>query len=67
MKWRKASRSSHNAENCVESARVPGSHEIAMRDSKQINGPQLRFVVGEFAGFLEEIKQGKYDMEERTS
>lgn len=62
MKWRKASRSGDNGENCVESVRVPGSHEIAARDSKEKNGPQLRFTISEWSTFLTEVKQGKHDM-----
>ncbi|WP_433227689.1 DUF397 domain-containing protein [Actinomadura formosensis] len=60
MKWRKASRTTANGENCVEVARIPD--EIAMRDSKNPDGPQQRFSILEVAAFFTEIKCGKYDL-----
>ncbi|WP_084263455.1 DUF397 domain-containing protein, partial [Actinomadura formosensis] len=53
MKWRKASRTTANGENCVEVARIPD--EIAMRDSKNPDGPQQRFSILEVAAFFTEI------------
>ncbi|MBD2892884.1 hypothetical protein amrb99_18040 [Actinomadura sp. RB99] len=37
--WRKASRSSNNGGNCVESVRISGT--VAIRDSKDPYGPAL--------------------------
>lgn len=62
MKWRKASRSNSNGELCVELARVPGSWQVAMRDSKEPTGPQHRFSVAQMAAFFKAVRQGKYDL-----
>ncbi|MBQ0905519.1 DUF397 domain-containing protein [Micromonospora sp. U21] len=40
--WRKSTRSGHNGGDCVEVAtNIPGI--VAVRDSKNIEGPALRF------------------------
>lgn len=61
MRWRKASRSSNNGGNCVETARV-SKKVAAVRDSKQPQGGTLMFTPDAFCAFLEEVKQGKYDL-----
>jgi hypothetical protein len=57
--WRTSSYT--NNETCVEVART-GSREIAARDSKDREGPQLRFDRPVFARLLNEIKAGKHDL-----
>ncbi|QKW32855.1 DUF397 domain-containing protein [Actinomadura sp. NAK00032] len=39
--WRKASRSGENGGNCVELADVAGASVVAVRDSKNPDGPVL--------------------------
>lgn len=50
LKWRKSSRSSDTGTNCVEVAFVPDA--VAVRDSKDPNGPMLTFSTSTFAAFL---------------
>jgi hypothetical protein len=59
--WRKASYSSSNGGNCVEVARnLPGV--VAVRDSKDPNGPALTFVAAEWETFVRAIKHGELDL-----
>lgn len=60
MKWRKASRTTANGENCVEVARLPSF--VACRDSKEPDGPKHRFSFAEMATFFNAIKNGDYDL-----
>jgi hypothetical protein len=57
--WRKSSYSSSSA-NCVEIAAVGAS--IAVRDSKDPDGPTLRYSRPGMAAFLAGIKAGKFDL-----
>jgi hypothetical protein len=61
MNWRKASRSTSNAEQCVEVAKT-GSQRIAARDSKNPKGPHLEFSRHSFAELLQQVKGGMYDL-----
>ncbi|MFI0417430.1 DUF397 domain-containing protein [Spongiactinospora sp. 9N601] len=55
--WRKAHSSTANGEQCVEVAiSLPGL--VAIRDSKDPNGPTLRFTPTEWTTFLHRIKEG---------
>jgi hypothetical protein len=53
--WRKSSRSTLS--NCVEVAFL-GPHQVAVRDSKDRQGPVLTFTVAEWRAFLDEIRKG---------
>ncbi|GAA5083386.1 hypothetical protein HNP84_003608 [Thermocatellispora tengchongensis] len=65
-KWKKSSRSGESGGNCVEIAdNIPGI--IAMRDSKNPNGPILRFTISEWHAFLNGVKNGEFDIELRVS
>jgi hypothetical protein len=55
--WRKASYSGTNGGGCVEVARnLPGV--VAVRDSKDPNGPALILSANQWAGFLARIRSG---------
>ena len=57
--WRTSSRSSANGGDCVEVAAVPG--RVAVRDSKDPDGPKLRFTRVQWAAFVAKAKVGRYD------
>ena len=50
LTWRKSTRSSGNGGDCVEVARVADT--LLARDSKDPDGPRLRFTVREWRAFL---------------
>jgi len=52
--WRKSTYSGGQGGNCVEIARMTGV--IAVRDSKDPEGPALGFVPREWRGFLTAVK-----------
>lgn len=56
LKWRKATASQGYA-NCVEVAKLGSS--IAVRDSKDRNGPILVFDATDWAGFTAGAKRGE--------
>jgi hypothetical protein len=56
--WRKSSYSSGNGGNCVEVARnLPGA--VAVRDSKDPDGPRLTFGPAAWAAFTAAIRDGE--------
>jgi len=59
-RWFKSSRSSGNTDNCVEVAFVDGS--VAVRDSKDRQGPALRYTSAEWEAFLAGVKSGEFDL-----
>jgi hypothetical protein len=57
--WRKSARS-NNGGNCVEvAANLPGA--VAMRDSKDPDGPALVFTPAEWDAFVAGVKDGEFD------
>lgn len=58
LAWRKAERSVNNGA-CVELA--PSAGMIAMRDSKDPEGPVLMYTKAELAAFLDGAKKGEFD------
>ncbi|MGI5171729.1 DUF397 domain-containing protein [Spirillospora sp. CA-253888] len=52
--WRKASRSNDSGANCVETASAP--NVVAIRDSKDPDGPNLLLNRTDFRRFTEAIK-----------
>ena len=58
--WRKSSRSGGNGGQCVEvAANVPTV--IAVRDSKNSDGPKLIFGNAEWHAFIGGVKNGEFD------
>jgi hypothetical protein len=58
--WRKSSYSANGA-NCVEVARnLPGT--VAVRDSKNVPGPELAVSRQAWAEFVKGIKHGEFDL-----
>ncbi|MEU8054619.1 DUF397 domain-containing protein [Microbispora bryophytorum] len=59
--WKKSSRSGDSGGNCVEVARnLPGV--IAVRDSKDPDGPKLLFTPSEWDAFIGGVRDGEFDL-----
>lgn len=59
--WRKSSRSGDNGGACVEVARnLPGI--VAVRDSKNPNGPVLTIESAGWQDFIADVKAGRHDV-----
>ncbi|MEU6965680.1 DUF397 domain-containing protein [Streptomyces chrestomyceticus] len=59
VRWVKSAASGANG-NCVEFAQVPGGG-VAIRNSRDPNGPALVYTRAEVAAFLEGAKLGEFD------
>jgi hypothetical protein len=59
--WRKSSWSGGNGGDCVEVARNL-SGAVAVRDSKDPDGPRLTFTPDEWVAFTAGIKTGEFDL-----
>jgi Domain of unknown function (DUF397) len=58
--WRKSSRSASSG-NCAEvAANVPGV--VAIRDSKNPDGPKLTFAPAEWDAFIAAVRNGEFDL-----
>jgi hypothetical protein len=58
--WRK-SRHSGTEDVCVETAFLPGG-DVAVRDSKDRDGPVLRYTPGEWRAFIAGVKDGEFEL-----
>jgi hypothetical protein len=59
--WRKSTYSGDNGGGCVEVARnLPGV--VAVRDSKDPDGPKLAFAPDQWRAFTTRIKAGELDL-----
>ncbi|GAB3648199.1 DUF397 domain-containing protein [Glycomyces tarimensis] len=61
ISWQKSSRSGPNGGNCVELAALPGRQEIAVRNSRDPEGPALVYTVAEIEALIEGAKDGEFD------
>ena len=60
-RWRKSSYSGTTGGNCVEVAQnLPGA--VAVRDSKDPDGPKLAFGPDEWLAFTAGVKAGDFDL-----
>jgi hypothetical protein len=60
-RWRKSTRSGNNGGNCVEVARnLPGT--VAVRDSKDSDGPVLIFTPDAWQAFTAKTKAHQLDL-----
>ena len=59
LQWRKARRSANNGA-CVEVAPVNG--QIVIRDSKDQDGPVIRYSASSWHTFLGGAKKGQFDL-----
>lgn len=60
-KWRKSSRSNANGGACVQVARnLPDA--VAVRDSKDPDGPTLAFAREQWQAFTAQVKVGRFDL-----
>ncbi len=59
LRWTKSSLSFSNG-NCVEVASLPEGG-IGVRDSKDAEGPVLRFTPGEWHAFIGGVRTGEFD------
>jgi hypothetical protein len=58
--WRKSSRSTGAGGNCVEVAFLEGA--VAVRDSKDPDGPALVFTPHEWESFVGGAKHGEFEL-----
>lgn len=58
--WRKSSRSSAQGGNCVEVAGMTAM--VAVRDSKDPDGPALGFSRPAFGTLMRQVKAGRFDL-----
>jgi Domain of unknown function (DUF397) len=58
--WRKSSRSSGGGQGCVEVAIIPGA--VAIRDSKDPDGPAHIVSPGTFRDLIARIKNGELEL-----
>ena len=58
LTWHKSTRSGA-AGHCVEVAETPAA--VFVRDSKDADGPMLKFDVRQWAGFIAGVQNGEFD------
>jgi hypothetical protein len=61
LMWRKSSYSTSQGGGCVEVAQSPDP-AVAVRDSKDPEGPTLAFVADEWHAFVAGVKAGQFDL-----
>ena len=61
LRWRKSSCSGNGGGNCVEVASL-ASGIVAVRDSKDPDGPRLTFTPAEWEAFTAGVRAGEFDL-----
>ena len=61
VNWRKSSYSGTNGGNCVEVAGLPAAG-VAVRDSKDPDGPRLAFAPEHWRTFTDQVKARQFDL-----
>jgi hypothetical protein len=59
--WRKAAASTANGGACVELGRIQGTGVVAIRNSRDPEGAQLRFNAGAVQELIHDAQEGKLD------
>lgn len=59
LHWRKSSYSGNQGGNCVEIAELPDGG-VAVRDSKDPDGPILNFTATEWSAFVAGVRDGEF-------
>ena len=60
LSWRKSSYSGNGGGTCVEAATLPGV--VAVRDSKDPDGPRLTFGPADWRTFTAGVKAGRHGL-----
>jgi hypothetical protein len=60
LNWRKSTRSANGGNTCVELAKTPRS--VAVRDSKDPDGPHIEMSRRSLGRLLTDVKQGKHNL-----
>ena len=60
VRWQKSRRSNPSG-NCVELGALPGGRKIAVRNSRDPEGPALIYTVDEIAAFVQGARDGDFD------
>ena len=60
VKWQKSGRSNPSG-NCVEMAALPGGQEIAVRNSRDPQGPALVYTIDEIRALIGGAQDGDFD------
>lgn len=59
VRWRKSTKSGSDGGTCVEVAEL--NSDVAVRDSKDPDGPKLAFGRAAFSTLARDIRAGRYD------